>query len=327
MLVQRGFSRPAPADTALTIGNFDGVHLGHRALLSRLGEAAQGRGLLPAALTFEPHPREFFTPEATPARLSTLREKLELLDADGVRLCCVGRFNARFAALSAEQFIDDVLVRCLRVRHLIIGDDFHFGAGRTGDFAQLRAAGERHGFAVESMRSVLLDGERISSSAVRDALAKGQLQHAERLLGRPYAIDGRIVRGQQLGRRLGFATANIRIRHDRPPLSGVFAVEVSGLSGLNGLDSRRDAPPLAGIANLGVRPSIDANARPLLEVHLFDFDRDIYGAHLSVRFLSKLRDEMSFPNLDALRAQIARDAAIAHEFFAQRAAATPTPAS
>ena len=306
MLVHRGFSRPAPAATALTIGNFDGVHLGHRALLARLGAAARARALLPAALTFEPHPREYFAPESAPARLSTLREKLELIAAEGVGYVCVAPFNARLAALSAEDFVERVLVDALRVRHLIIGDDFRFGADRLGDFALLRAAGERHGFAVEAMESVVCAGERVSSSAVRDALARGELERAERLLGRPYAIDGRIVHGQKLGRRLGFATANILIKHDRPPLSGVFAVEVDGLAG----------SPQAGVANLGIRPSVDNRMRPLLEVHLLDFDRDIYGTHLSVRFLHKLRDEMRFSGLDALRAQIARDVEEARSFFA-----------
>ena len=306
MLVHRGFSRPAPAATALTIGNFDGVHLGHRALLARLGAAARARALLPAALTFEPHPREYFAPESAPARLSTLREKLELIAADGVDYVCVAPFNARLAALSAEDFIERVLLDALRVRHLIIGDDFRFGADRRGDFALLKAAGEQHGFTVEAMDSVVCAGERVSSSAVRDALARGELERAERLLGRPYAIDGRIVHGQKLGRRLGFATANILIKHERPPLSGVFAVEVDGLAG----------SPQAGVANLGLRPSVDNRMRPLLEVHLLDFDRDIYGTHLSVRFLHKLRDETRFSGLDALRAQIARDVEEARSFFA-----------
>jgi len=309
MLVHRGFSRPAPADTALTIGNFDGVHLGHRALLARLGEVAHARSLLPSALTFEPHPREYFSAEAAPTRLSTLREKLEMIAAEGVRFACVGRFNGKLAALSADDFIRRVLIDTLRVRHLIIGDDFRFGAGREGDFALLAAAGERHGFTVEAMQSVIVDGERVSSSGVREALEHGELARAERLLGRPYAIDGRIVHGQKLGRRLGFATANILIKHDRPPLRGVFAVEVKGLGGPG-------SAPLAGVANLGVRPSADRQTRPLLETHLFDFDRDIYGAHLRVRFLKKLRDEMAFPSLDALRAQIGRDVIAAREFFA-----------
>lgn len=305
MLVFRGYSQQAPSDTVLTIGNFDGVHQGHRALLSRLTTTAAGLGLPPTVLTFEPHPREFFTPQSAPARLSTLREKLELIADDGVEITYVCHFNAALSALSAEDFIERVLVRALRVRHLIIGDDFRFGAKRAGDFAMLRAAGARFGFAVEAMDTVMLDGERASSSAVRKALATGDLEHAAVLLGRPYTIDGRVVQGAQVGRQLGFATANIRIKHDRPPLLGVFAVEVKC----------PDGATLRGVANLGFRPSINQVLRPLLEVHLFDFNRDIYGSHLNVRFLHKLRDEMKFPNFDALKAQIARDVDTAKNYF------------
>jgi len=305
MLVYRGFSQTAPSATVLTIGNFDGVHLGHRALLARLTATAAAEGLPPTVLTFEPHPREFFAPETAPARLSTLREKLELIADDGVALTYVCHFNARFAALSAEEFIERVLVRALRVRHLIIGDDFRFGAKRAGDFALLREAGASLGFRVEAMDSVTLDGERASSSAVRDALRAGDLKHAARLLGRPYSIDGRVVHGAQVGRQLGFATANIRIKHDRPPLLGVFAVEVKGVDGV----------ALKGVANLGFRPSINQVLRPLLEVHLFDFARDIYGTHLNVRFLHKLRDELKFPNFEALKAQIASDVEAAKNYF------------
>lgn len=289
----------------LTIGNFDGVHLGHRALLARLKAAAEAEGLPPTVLTFEPHPREFFAPESAPTRLTTLREKLELLADDGVALTYVCPFNARFAALSAGEFIERVLVDTLRVRHLIIGDDFRFGAKRSGDFALLQEAGARLGFRVEAMDSVRLDGTRASSSAVRAALAEGRLEDATRLLGRPYSIDGRVVHGDRIGRQLGFATANIRIKHERPPLLGVFAVEVRGIDGRT----------LPGVANLGFRPSANQVVRPLLEVHLFDFAADIYGAHLNVRFLHKLRDEMKFPDFDALKAQIAADADAARTYF------------
>jgi riboflavin kinase/FMN adenylyltransferase len=304
MRVFRGYSRPVPGPTALAIGNFDGVHRGHGALLARLGEVARQAALPPAILTFEPHPREFFSPASAPARLSTLREKLELLAETGVQQAMVCRFNARFASLSAEQFISEVLVRGLRVRHLIIGDDFRFGAGRVGDFALLQVAGARHGFAVEAMGSVTVDGQRVSSSGVRAALAAGDMEQAASLLGRPYVIDGKVVHGEKIGRQLGFATANIRIRHNPLPMSGVFAVAVGGLGD----------QPLPGVANLGIRPTV-GGTRPLLEVHLFDFDRDIYGAHLSVRFVHKLRSEQRFPNFDALKAQIAADAAAARAYF------------
>ena len=307
MLVYRGFSRPAPQATVLTIGNFDGVHLGHRALLARLQAIAVQNGLLPTVVTFEPHPRDYFSPETAPARLSTLREKLELIADDGTELVYVGHFNASFAAVTAEEFIARILVATLRVKHLIIGDDFRFGAGRHGDFAMLRAAGERFGFAVEAMHSVTVDGVRASSSAVRAALAAGRMEHAERLLGRPYSIDGRVVHGDQVGRKLGFATANIRIKHDRPPLLGVFAVEVKGIGGKT----------FDGIANLGFRPSITQTPKPLLEVHLLDFSGDIYGQHLNVRFLHKLRDEMKFPDFATLKAQIAKDVEAAIDYFKQ----------
>ena len=307
MLVYRGFSHAAPGPTVLTIGNFDGVHQGHRALLGRLMASATKDQLLPTVLTFEPHPREYFAPDSAPARLSTLREKLELIAGEGVAATWVCRFNARFAALSADEFIARVLVDALRVKHLIIGDDFCFGADRTGDFALLCAAGKRHGFAVEAVAGVTVDGQRASSSAVRAALAAGQLELAARLLGRPYTIDGRVVRGDQVGRQLGFATANIRIKHDKPPLLGVFAVEVSA--------PELAASPLHGVANLGFRPSVNATRQALLEVHLFDFSGDLYGAHLNVRFRHPLRDEMKFPNLDALKAQIALDVDSAKDYF------------
>lgn len=305
MLVFRGFSQTAPQNTVLTIGNFDGVHVGHRALLARLKTRAEENGLLPAALTFEPHPREFFAPTKAPARLSTLREKLELIADEGIALTCVCHFNKLLATLSAEEFIERILVKSLRIKHLIIGDDFHFGADRRGNFALLQAAGERYGFRVEAMNSILLDGKRASSSAVRSALAAGKMESAARLLGRPYAIDGRVIHGDKLAQQLGFRTANIRIKHKNSPLLGVFAVEVKGVDDLI----------LKGVANLGFRPSANQVVLPLLEVHLFDFSRDIYGTHLNVRFLHKLRNETKFPNFDALKTQIASDVDAAKHYF------------
>ncbi|MGE5489677.1 MAG: bifunctional riboflavin kinase/FAD synthetase [Actinomycetota bacterium] len=304
MRVFRGHSRPVPAPTVLAIGNFDGVHLGHVALVRRLVEAARRLAAVPTVLTFEPHPREFFSPESAPARLTTLREKLELLADCGAEQAMVCHFNAGFAALSAEQFVGEVLVRGLQVRHVLIGDDFRFGKGRRGDLELLTAEGQRHGFTVEAMDSVIVDGERVSSSGVRDALAGGDMERAARFLGRPYVIDGRVVHGDKIGRQIGFCTANIRIKHNPLPMTGVFAVEVGGLGD----------KPLPGVANLGVRPTL-GGSRPLLEVHLFDFDRDIYGAHLSVRFVHKLRDEQKFSSFDALKAQIAQDAQAARAYF------------
>jgi riboflavin kinase/FMN adenylyltransferase len=305
MRVYRGFSQQAPGPTALTIGNFDGVHLGHRSLLARINSTAECEHLLPTVLTFEPHPREFFAPLTAPTRLSTLREKLELIASEGINTIYVGRFNAAFAALTAEEFIERILVNTLRVKQLIIGDDFCFGAARRGNFSLLREAGEHFGFNLEAMPSVTLTGERASSSAVRTALAEGRIEHAAALLGRPYSIDGRVVHGEKMGRRFGFATANIRIKHERPPLMGVFAVEVHGL---------HDGPH-KGVANLGIRPSVNRVARPILEVHLLDFSADIYGSHLNVRFLHKLRNEAHFPNFEALKVQIAQDVQTARNYF------------
>lgn len=304
MRVFRGCSRPVPAPVVLAIGNFDGVHLGHAALMQQLAVASARLQLTPTILTFEPHPREFFSPASAPARLTTLREKLELLADCGAQQAMVCPFNKAFSALSADQFIEQVLVGSLRVKHLIIGDDFRFGRGREGDFSLLQAAGQKFGFAVEAMQSITVDGKRVSSSAVRAALAAGDMTQAARFLGRPYMIDGRVAHGDKIGRQLGFATANIRIKHNPLPMTGVFAVQVSGLGG----------DLLPGVANLGIRPTV-GGTRPLLEVHLFDFDRDIYGAHISVRFAHKLRNEQRFPNFDALKAQIAADAAAARDFF------------
>lgn len=304
MRVFRGHSRPVPAPVVLAIGNFDGVHLGHAAIARRLVEAADALDLVPTILSFEPHPREFFSPASAPARLTTLREKLELLEALGIQQAMICPFNQLFAALSAEDFVEHVLLRSLQVKHLIVGEDFRFGRGRTGDFALLRTLGERLGFTVEAMPDVTVNGLRVSSSAVRQALADGDMSLAAGFLGRPYMIDGKVAHGDKIGRQLGFATANIRIKHNPLPMTGVFAVEVAGLG--------NDVLP--GVANLGIRPTL-GGTRPLLEVHLFDFDRDIYGAHISVRFVKKLRNEQRFPNFDALKAQIAADAVAARAYF------------
>lgn len=289
----------------LAIGNFDGVHLGHRALLERLVATARQHGLPPAVMTFEPHPRELFSPEQAPARLTSLREKLSLLEGCGVEEVYLLHFSRKLAGLTAESFIESVLVRGLGVRHLIIGDDFRFGKGRAGDFGMLQAAGQQHGFGVEAMHTIEIDGERVSSSAVRDALGAGELEHAARLLGSPYCISGRVVHGDKIGRRLGFPTANIQLKRKRVALTGVFAATVSGI----------DKRHLPGAASLGVRPTLGFGLRPVLEVHLFDFDREIYGTHVTVHFLHKLRDEAKFDSLEALTAQIARDVQATQEYF------------
>ncbi|WIM05559.1 MAG: bifunctional riboflavin kinase/FAD synthetase [Candidatus Nitricoxidivorans perseverans] len=305
MRVLRTIPEHAATPTVLAIGNFDGVHLGHRALLARLVTKACDLGLPPSVMTFEPHPRELFSPEQAPARLTSLREKLELLEAHGVERTYVLHFSRKLAALTAEEFIERILVRGLAVRHLIIGDDFRFGRGRAGDFDMLKEAGAAHGFGVEAMHTVDIGGERVSSSAVREALAAGDLEHAARLLGRPYNIAGRVVHGNRLGHQLGFPTANIQLKRKRVALAGIFAVTVSGL----------DKRHLPGAASLGVRPTLGQGLKPVLEVHLFDFDREIYGEHLTVHFLHKLRDEMKFDGLDALKAQIARDVETTKAYF------------
>lgn len=313
MLVLRGFHRSAPSSTVLTIGNFDGVHCGHRALLDQLVSRAKALGLPPAVLTFEPHPREFFDPKNAPTRLATLREKLELLADAGVEIVLVARFNGAFAGLSADAFVEQVIVKALRAKYVMIGDDFRFGAKRAGGFHHLQQKGEEYGFRVEAMHSVLLDGERVSSSGVRAALVAGDMSEAAKLLGRPYAIDGRVVHGDKRGRQLGFPTANIRVKHNPLPLMGVFAVEVRCQANTVG-NCNVPGDFLHGVANLGIRPTVEGT-RPLLEIHLFDFVGDLYGAHLNVRFVKKIRDEMKFSGLDALRAQIARDSAMARAHF------------
>jgi riboflavin kinase/FMN adenylyltransferase len=301
----------APSPCVLTIGNFDGLHRGHQGLLERLIAKARALGLPATVMTFEPHPREFFAPEQAPPRLTSLREKLELLAAHGVDRVHVCAFNSRLAALAAEDFIQQILVDGLAVRHLFVGDDFRFGKGRQGDFAMLQQAGQTQGFGVEAMQTVIWQGERVSSSYVREVLAAGELEHAASLLGRPYAISGRVTHGDKIGRQLGFPTANIQLKRKCAPLAGVFAVELSGIDG----DRTRRWP---SAASLGTRPSIAAGLQPVLEVHLLDFDRDIYGTHVTVNFLHKLRDEARFDSLEELTTHIARDVAGVRDYFQSR---------
>ncbi|MDR1854091.1 MAG: bifunctional riboflavin kinase/FAD synthetase [Azoarcus sp.] len=311
MQVLRGHTDPTGQPCVLSIGNFDGLHLGHRALLRLLADKAGALGLPASVLTFEPHPREFFAPEEAPARLTSLREKLLLLADCGIERIYVQRFDARFARLTARAFVDDVLVRGFHARHVLVGDDFHFGSRRDGDFDFLARAGERHGFGVESMPTLTVAGERVSSSAVRGALEAGDLSHAARLLGRPYGIAGRVAHGEKLGRKLGFPTLNVPFRHRRPPLAGVFAVTVTGVA----------ASPQVGVANVGWRPTAGGGTRARLEVHLLDWTGSCYGATVRVHFFHKLRDEARFPSLDALAAQIGRDKESARDWFSQHPAA------
>jgi riboflavin kinase/FMN adenylyltransferase len=292
--------RPRHRGCVATIGNFDGVHLGHQHMIAALRAPASALGVPTVVITFEPTPREYFEGPAAPSRLTRLREKLAALAACGVDRVVVLRFDDRMRGMGADDFVDRLLVEGLGVRHLVVGHDFHFARRREGTVATLRAAGERHGFTVEEVGQFLVDGERVSSSLVREALNRGDLVRATRLLGRPYRMAGRVRLGQKLGRRLGFPTANLALHRKVVPLWGIFAVRASG-AGLV------DHP---AVASLGTRPTVNGTD-PLLEVHLFDWDGSLYGHYLDVDFVARLRDEQKFESLDALVAQMHRDAAAA----------------
>lgn len=305
MRISRGLPAAAEGPTAFTIGNFDGVHLGHEAMLDELTRASRRLGVPACVLTFEPHPREFFAPDKAPTRLTSLREKLELLAGCGVDRVHICRFNYAFAQIAADEFIDRILVRGLGARWVLVGDDFRFGARRAGDFVMLKQVAPRFGFEVAALPSVTLEGKRVSSTAVRSALAAGELDRARELLGRPYSISGRVVRGDGLGQKLGFPTANVQMKHNRPPLTGIFAVAVAGVG----------HQPLRGVASLGVRPTVKVQGAPVLEVHLFDFDENLYRRHLRIDFHHKLRDEEKYADLAILTRQIARDVENARRYF------------
>ena len=299
--------RPKHRGCVATIGNFDGVHLGHQSVLGQLAETGAAMGLPSTVIPFEPQPREYFHPESSPPRLTRLREKLQALSRFSVdRVLCI-QFNRALAALSAQQFIELVLLQGLDIRYLVIGDDFRFGSGREGNFDMLQQAGIRHDFEVANMHSFCIDGSRVSSTRIREALQAGDLNEAEKLLGRPYRMSGRVAHGDKRGRTIGFPTANIHLHRKATPVEGVFAVEMFGVQG----------EPAAGVANVGTRPTVDGT-RSLLEVHLFDFEQDIYGAHIHVDFLHKLRNEERFDSFDELMRQIQQDAADARAWFAAR---------
>jgi riboflavin kinase / FMN adenylyltransferase len=330
MQVFRGFHHPgiAPA-CALTIGNFDGVHRGHQAMLALLNSEARHRGLPSCVMTFEPHPRDYFAAaagraELAPARIATLRDKLGELERCGIEQAVVLRFDARFAAQSPQAFIDDVLVRGLGTRYVLVGDDFRFGAKRAGDYAMLDAAGPRAGFEVARMNSYQVHGLRVSSSAVREALAAGDMARVAGLLGRPYSISGHVVHGQKLGRRLGesrggagdgFRTLNLRFHHPKPAGLGIYAVQVHGLA----------ARALDGVASLGRRPTVDDSGRVLLETHVLDWPAALgaeggYGKLVRVDLLHKLRDEARYDGLPALTTAIGQDTLDARTWLAAHAA-------
>ena len=280
------------------------MHLGHQALLAQLRAAAQSRGLPTAVVIFEPHPREFFMPQQAPARLTSMREKLELFAALGVDRVHVCRFDVRFAQIDAADFAC-ALHDEAGAKFVLIGDDFRFGSQRGGDFALMGQVGAQQDFEVQAMHSVLHDGVRISSTAVRAALAEGRMDVAQSYLGRHYSISGRVEHGDGMGKRIGFPTANIQLKHNRPPLSGIFVVRAQG----DGMS------PMQGVSSLGVRPTVRTDGKPVLEVHLFDFSRQIYNKHMRVDFLHKLRDEAKFPDLQSLTEQIALDAEQAKQWF------------
>ena len=295
--------RPRHSGNVVTIGNFDGVHHGHRMLLAHVRAKSAELGCPSLLMTFEPQPREFFRGETVPARLTRFREKISLLEDTGIdRVLCVP-FNERTARTPASWVVKELLAELLGARYVVVGDDFRFGRGQEGDYAMLKAAGDTYGYGVSHMGTLTFEHGRVSSSRIRDALAEGDFPLAEKLLGRRYFIMGRVVYGRQLGRLLGVPTANIRLQRYRAALNGVFAVTVTGLG---------DERP--GVANIGVRPTVDGK-EPLLEVHIFDFDEDIYGALLTVTVHRKIRDEVKFESLDALKEQIGRDIGATRRWF------------
>ena len=321
MRILRGFDHPDQAKAcALTIGNFDGVHRGHQAMLALLQSEARHRNVTSCVMTFEPHPRDYFAkafkqPDLAPARIASLRDKLHELAACGVQQCIVLPFNEKFAAQSPDDFINNVLVKGLGVKYVLVGDDFRFGAKRLGDYAMLDAAGAQQGFDVARMNSYEVRGLRVSSSAVREALARGAMDEVAQLLGRPYAISGHVVHGRKLGRELQCPTLNLRFAHWKPAASGIFVVRVYGLH----------ETPLKGVANLGIRPSIEPNdvngGRVLLETHCLDWPASLgaeggYSKIIRVELLHKLHDELAYDGMDALKQGIHKDCEDARTWFA-----------
>lgn len=302
-ILRHGLERPP--GTAVAVGSFDGVHLGHQAILARVVAEARARGLAPAVLTFEPLPREFFTPAQAPARLTSLAERCALLAGCGIEMVLVERFDARFAALTADAFAQRLRSR-YGARWVMVGHDFRYGARRAGDADHLREAGRREGFGVEVLDPVILGPDRISSTRVREDLWRGDFDGAARLLGRRYALCGRVVHGEKRGRLLGYPTANLRLARPKPPVQGIFAVKCFGAA-TRGLE---------GVASLGINPAVRRGGPATLEAFLFDFNGDLYGRRLSIEFLKKLRDEADFASLDELAAQIARDCDAARAYFA-----------
>jgi len=288
-----------------TIGNFDGVHLGHQAVFRNLRARAEDLGLPTTVVTFEPQPMEYFAPEAAPARLTRLREKLAALKDAQIDRVVLLEFGPKLANMEADWFVQKLLIDGLDVRYLFVGDDFKFGKGREGDINLLRVVGEKRGFEVENMNTFAMDEERVSSTLIRESLSRGDLEAASQYLGRPYCIYGRVAHGDERGRTIGFPTANVNLHRLVSPLRGVFAVKVGGLGD----------ETLLGVANIGNRPTVKGDMIHLLEVYLFDFNRSIYGEHLMVEFCHKIRDEKKFDNFEQLKHQIELDAVTARNYF------------
>ncbi|MDH4072995.1 MAG: bifunctional riboflavin kinase/FAD synthetase [Gammaproteobacteria bacterium] len=298
------FDRVAAGSVA-TIGSFDGLHLGHQALLDRVVREAATRGLPAVVMSFEPTPKEFFQAASPPARLMRFREKFEALRSAGVDIFFCPRFDEAMKNIAADTFIRRILVHALNVRHVVVGDDFRFARGREGHLDMLRRAGNAIGFTVEQAASVLEGGERVSSSAIRDALWQGNVDKATRLLGHPYRMSGKVILGERVGRLLGYPTANVNLNRKQSAVMGIFAVRVSG----------RNWGPHDAVASIGTRPTFGGE-KPLLEVHLFDFDREIYGEYIHVDFVARLRSEEKFDDVDALVEQMHRDSALARRILA-----------
>ncbi len=291
----------------LTIGNFDGLHLGHRAVIKKLSERGKALGLPVVIMVFEPQPLEYFLKDNEPSRLMRLREKAAALSSLPIDDLLMVRFNKAFANYDAEQFIEDILIKKLNVKHLVIGDDFHFGKARRGNFAMLKEKGKMYGFNVEDTGSYQSAGLRVSSTLIRDALNAGNLAQAETLLGYAYSVCGRVAHGDKRGRTIGYPTANIKMFRKNTPINGVFAVTMTGIDNL----------VFQGVANVGTRPTVDGGSKVILETYLFDFDKEIYGRYVTVHFKQKIRDEMRFHSIEQLKAQIVQDVLEAKTLFAR----------
>jgi riboflavin kinase/FMN adenylyltransferase len=299
----RNLTSPLP-ESAVTIGNFDGVHLGHQLVIRQLREVAQAAGLPTVVIIFEPQPIEFFAPDKAPKRLARFREKIAYLKAQHIDYLLCLHFDAELAGLEAETFVQRILIDSLNTRHLVIGDDFHFGRNRQGNFEFLREHSERFGFTVDATETLISGGERVSSTRVRECIQRGDFDGAAALLGRPYSLSGRIAHGQKLGRQLGYPTINIKMGDKTLIVKGIFAVQVKGI----------DNQPLRGVASIGTRPTVNG-VDTILEVYILDFDRDVYGYRVVVEFLHKIRDEEKFASLEELTAHIAQDTEKAIAFF------------